>query len=129
MRPYAQDRYHVFKRELKNFNYRLANTEYLEKTGQTELLSVERDILECVMEILERIEDACAKYYLFEIYILKRISLRDASLECGYKNPSAFIKMMKKSVDSVLTDEVVEEYLRLSEQEEKLLKEGLSEIH
>ena len=129
MRPYAQDRYHIFKRELKNFNYRLSNAEYLEKTERQELLSIERGILQWIGEMLEKIEDACAKYYLFEIYILKRISLRDASLECGYKNPSAFIKMMKKSVEPALTDEAMEEYSWLSEQEQQLLKEGLSEIH
>jgi len=129
MRPYSQERYHVFKKELKNFNYRIANAGYLEKTDRKELFFIERGILQWIGKMLERIEDACVKYYLFEIYILKRISLRDASLECGFKNESAFIKMMKKGVESALTDEAMEEYLRLSEQEQQLLKEGLSETH
>ena len=128
MREYTQDRYHIFKRELKNARKRVRDIEYLEKTGNTELLSVEKNIIKWIMDRFENMDDACAKYYLFEIYIFKRISLNDASLECGYKNASAFVKMMKKSVEPVLSDEAMAKYLLLFDREQQLLKEGLSEI-
>ena len=61
--------------------------------------------------------------------MLKKTKLSDASAELGYQNPSAFIKMIKKSVYPVLSEKRMNDYYDFIEQEQQLLKEGLSEIH
>ena len=127
MMSYAQDRYHVFKRELKNAENRLRDIGYLEKSGNSGMLAVEKEMADWIAGRLESVEDVCIRFYLYEIYVLKRTSFGEASRELGYQNPSAFIKLMKKSVEPVLTDAAMEEYHSILERERQLLKEGLSE--
>ena len=41
MKSYSQDRFHVFKKELRNTENRLRDIEYLEKNGSHEMLSIQ----------------------------------------------------------------------------------------
>lgn len=129
MRSYSKDTFHVFKKELRNTERRLRDIGYLKNNGNKEMLSVEKGIVNWTAQALDSVENVCIRFYLYEIYVLKKTKLSDASAELGYQNPSAFIKMIKKSVYPVLSEKRMNDYFDFIEQEQQLLKEELSEIH
>lgn len=111
----------VFKSELRNCKNRM---EYIERLrshkGNESLLRNQERIIEWCFRTLNKIDDQCIRFYMADIYMMRRTQLIQAAEECGYSNSSVMIKKMKNELKNVITNDHMKEYYRLISEEASL---------
>lgn len=121
----AEDGFRILKTELRNCRSRMSYIAGLRKMKDGRVLQRNQErIVEWCYKVLENIQDECIRFYMIDIYMLKRTQLGQAAEECGFSNSSVMIKKMKKEIEQVMTPEVYAEYRRLLDEEEKLKKQN-----